>query len=527
MNLFPSNLSFILNLVLLSLALSACEQKVAVPKDLAKENLIPHPVALEATGSSFELTEQTEIHFPAASTETKVIAQYLADLLRPATGFPLEVKANSSNTLLAQHINLSLLSEKDATIGEEGYVLSISEEQVDLHANKPAGLFHGIQSIRQILPASIELKTLQGGPWLLATGNIRDYPTYAHRGVMLDVARHFFKVADVKRMIDFLALYKMNVLHLHLADDQGWRLEIKSWPNLTTHGGSSEVGGGKGGFYTQAEYSELVQYAADRFITIIPEIDMPGHTNAALASYPELNCNGKAPKLYTGTKVGFSTLCTDKEITYTFVTDVVREIAALTPGNYIHIGGDESHVTAKKDYIPFIEKVQDIVHAQGKQMIGWDEIAEAQLKGNSIVQYWAEAENALAGIAQGAKVILSPASKAYLDMQYDSTTQLGLHWAGYIEVDSAYSWQPSSLVAGITPKDIWGIESPLWTETVTNMEEMEYMVFPRLPGYAEIGWSPEQGRNWTEYQLRLAQQQERLDALEINYYRSPKVPWPK
>ncbi len=205
-------------------------------------------------------------------------------------------------------------------------------------------------------------------------------PKYGYRGAMLDVARHFFTVDEVKKYIDLLAMYKINKLHLHLSDDQGWRIEIKSWPNLTNYGGSTEVGGGPGGFYTQEEYIELVSYAQERFITIIPEIDLPGHTNAALASYPELNCNGKSPDLYTGTEVGFSTLCANKEITFQFLDDVIREISEITPGPYFHIGGDESHVTKEEDYITFINRSQDMVLKYGKKVMGWDEIQNADLK---------------------------------------------------------------------------------------------------------------------------------------------------
>jgi hexosaminidase len=317
----------------------------------------------------------------------------------------------------------------------------------------------------------------------------------------------------------------MNVLHLHLSDDQGWRIEIKSWPNLTAHGGSTQVGGGKGGFYTQEQYADIVQYAKERYITIVPEIDMPGHTNAALASYPELNCNGKATELYTGTKVGFSTLCTNKEITYKFIDDVVRELAALTPGPYIHIGGDESNATKVEDYIPFINKVQDIVIAHGKQVLGWDDIAIAILKPNVVAQHWSNIKNANMAVTKGAKLLLSPAKKAYMDMQYDKTTPLGLHWAAYIEADSAYKWDPARYVPGVGKENIIGIEAALWTETITNMDQIEYMVFPRLPGYAEIGWTPSSLRSWDEYKVRLGNHGERFKAMEIDYYPSKLVPW--
>ncbi len=394
-----------------------------------------------------------------------------------------------------------------------------------MSANTPEGIFRGIQTIRQLLPAGIESKELQKGPWKIATGTILDYPSYSYRGSMLDVARHFFGPSDVKRYIDLIAAYKMNVLHLHLADDQGWRIEIKAWPALTTIGGSTQVGGGKGGFYTQEEYKDLVQYAADRFITIIPEIDMPGHTNAALASIPELNPDNKATKLYTGTNVGFSTLQTNKEFTYQFLNDVIRELAALTPGPYIHVGGDESHVTKKEDYIPFVEKVQEIVLANGKQMIGWDETTLSALKPGTIAQYWSKAENARRGVDKGFQLIMSPAAKAYLDMKYNPQTHLGLKWAGFIEVDTGYKWDPATLVPGIGKENILGVECPLWSETVTNISEIESLVFPRLPGYAEIGWTDAAARHWDEYKVRLGKQAKRFKIMEVNYYPSAKVPW--
>jgi len=325
--------------------------------------------------------------------------------------------------------------------------------------------------------------------------------------------------------MEYLAYYKMNTLHLHLSDDQGWRIEIKSWPELTKHGGSTQVGGGKGGYYTQEQYTAIVQYAKDRYITIVPEIDMPGHTNAALSSYAELNCSGKATDLYTGTEVGFSSFCTTLNITYKFIDDVVRELAAITPGPYIHIGGDESHSTKREDYIPFINKVQDIVLSHGKKVLGWDDIAIASLKPNIVAQHWANVKNANMAVGQGAKILMSPAVKAYMDMQYDKSTKLGLHWAAYIEVDSAYIWDPATFIPGVGKENVLGVEAALWTETLTNLKEMEYMIFPRLPGYAEIGWTPSSERSWTEYKIRLARQGERFKALDINYYPSKLVPW--
>ena len=488
------------------------------------QNLIPKPVSVTAGDGVFALTDKAGIYVEGDSLQELLkIGGYLAGKLKPATGFALNVSV-MKDTPMAGNIYLSIASN-DTALGNEGYELTITKELIKLTANKPAGLFYGVQTIRQLLPAKAELSTAQEGPWQIATGTIRDYPTYAYRGSMLDVGRHFFGVDDVKRYIDLIAFYKMNMMHLHLSDDQGWRIEIKSWPNLTAHGGSTEVGGGKGGFYTQEQYKDIVKYAAGRYITVIPEIDMPGHTNAALASYAELNCNDTATQLYSGTDVGFSTLCASKDVTYKFIDDVVRELAEITPGPWIHIGGDESHATKKEDYITIINKAQDIVKAHGKKVIGWDEIAISTVQPNSTAQYWADAENSKEAVKKGAKIIMSPATKTYLDMQYDSTTRLGQHWAAYIEVDSAYIWNPATLVPGITKENILGVEAPLWTETITKMDDIEYMVFPRLPGYAEIGWSTAAGRSWDEYKVRLGNSAPRLKAMGIDYYPSKLVPW--
>ena len=488
------------------------------PTDLTRTSFIPKPVSVSANGESFEMDESTTIFFQEDVEGLEGTAQYLAGEINKIGGIGPGVQA--AGDLPRAGIFLSI-TEGDRELGAEGYDLNIGKKLTGIKANSPSGVFYGVQTFLQTLP----VKNTSAEPLKVATGAVRDFPEYGYRGAMLDVARHFFSVEDVKRYIDFMATYKMNRLHLHLSDDQGWRIEIKSWPKLTEIGGSTEVGGGEGGFYTQEEYSEIIDYAQERHITIVPEIDMPGHTNAALAAYPELNCDGEARELYTGIEVGFSTLCTDKEITYEFVDDVVGEIAALTPGAWFHIGGDESHSTAEDDYIYFVNRVQDIVTSHGKKVIGWDEIANAKLVDDAAVQFWADEENATMGVEQGAKVLMSPAKKAYIDMQYDSTTYVGLHWAAYIEVDQAYSWDPATYVDGITKENILGVEAALWTETITNMDELEYMVFPRLPGIAEIGWSAPEIRSWDEYKTRLADHGNRFEAMDINFYRSDLVPW--
>ncbi len=498
------------------ISFSSCENEPAT--DLTQTSFIPVPASVTATGSSFQIEKSIVVYYEEGEEGLKQTAQFLSEALAQITGTAPLIEVVQE--LPKEGIYLSLTEDEQNT-GNEGYILTIGKELISIDATGAAGSFYGIQTLLQTLPVKAE----GDQPIHIATGTVNDFPEYGYRGAMLDVSRHFFDVEDVKRFIDFLATYKMNALHLHLSDDQGWRIEIKSWPKLTEIGGSTEVGGGDGGYYTQEDYTELVNYANERHIIIVPEIDMPGHTNAALASYPELNCDGKATELYTGTEVGFSTLCTRNETTYQFVEDVVREISALTPGPFFHIGGDESHVTAHDDYVYFINRVQKIVDSHGKRVMGWDEIANASLIDNAVVQFWADIKNTTMGVEQGAKVIMSPAKKAYLDMQYDSTTHLGLHWAAYIEVDTAYDWNPATYIEGITKENILGIESPLWTETITNMDELEYMVFPRLPGFAEIGWSSPDLRNWEGYKNRLAQHGKRFEAMGIDYYKSNLVPW--
>ncbi len=500
----------------------ACRQETP-EKNMAEMSLIPLPETITPHEGAFMLKKKTVIAVDKDNEQILAIGNYLAGLLKPATGIDFKVKPTSRLTP-GGDIRLTLDND-NPELGKEGYELSVTRRRIHIKANTPAGIFYGVQTLRQLLPPAIERSTVQDGPWLIPAGTICDFPVYEYRGMMLDVARHFFPPEDVKKLIDRMAFFKLNRLHLHLSDDQGWRIEIKAWPRLTEVGGSTEVGGGKGGYYTQEQYKDLVAYAASRYITIIPEIDMPGHTNAALASYAELNCDGKASDLYTGTNVGFSTLCTKKEVVYKFLDDVIGEISAITPGPWFHIGGDESHVTPMEEYVPFINKAQQIVAHHGKQVIGWDEISHASLQPHTTVQFWARAENAKRAVEKGARVIMSPANKAYLDMKYDSTTTLGLNWAGYVEVDSAYLWDPATLVPGISREKILGVEAPLWTETITNMKEMDYMIFPRLAGHAEIGWTERARRDWNDYRVRLGNFAPRFETMGINFYHSPLVPW--
>ncbi len=535
----------ILFITSLGLMLSSCNSSKPSSAEAteALQSIIPKPSSVEATGKTFTLTEGTGIFVDDGSDEINRIGQYLSDKLKSSTGFTLPVSASTGKS--APHNIYLTTSGADASLGEEGYTLAISDDVITLTAFKPAGLFRGVQTIRQLLPAKVEMSAKQEGPWEIATANIRDTPSYSYRGSMLDVGRHFFGVEDVKRYLDLMSYYKFNFFHIGLTNDQGWRIEIKSWPNLANHGGSTQVGGGKGGYYTQEQFRDIVAYAQSRYITVVPEIDMPGHTNAALASYGELNGGTVVPiegrvelnkadqvlgkskptELYTGIEVGFSTLRIEKVETIKFMNDVIRELAAITQGSYIHIGGDESHATKKEDYVAFVKKFHEIVQANGKIMMGWEEIAQGDIGTDVVTQFWTSPKYGELAAEKGSKLIMSPSKKTYMDMQYDSTTKLGLHWAAYIEVDSAYNWDPTDYLNGVSKENILGIEAPLWTETIVTMDDIEYMIFPRLSGYAEIGWSTEAKRSWEEYKVRLATHGPRWKAMNINYYKSKLVQW--
>jgi hexosaminidase len=476
-------------------------------------------VTLSAT-ERLEIAKDLVIEITPGQKELDRIARDLANLLRPALDTTLAVNEAAAPSA-GRTIRLEIA--RGATHGDEGYELSITTTGIRLVAGTAGGVFYGVQTLRQLLPESVELRGARPHKLSVATGRIVDRPRFVWRGAMLDVARHFFGVADVKRYLDLLALYKMNRLHLHLSDDQGWRIEIASWPNLTAHGGKTAVGGGPGGFYTKKDYADIVAYARDRFITIVPEIDMPSHINAALASYTELNCNDTAPALYTGIEVGFSAFCVEKDVTYKFIDDVVREIAAMTPGPYFHIGGDEVKTLTPVQYRQFIERVQPIVTAHGKQVIGWDEVAHATLLPSTVVQYWRP--DASISPAPGTKLILSPANKIYLDMKYHDATVLGLNWAGNVDVPIPYEWDPAKHLPSVDESSILGVEAPIWSETLVTMRDVEFMAFPRLPGVAEVAWSAQADRRWDEFRARLGRHAPRWSALGINAYWSPSIDW--
>lgn len=488
---------------LLSLLFVSCNPPQQEGK--AYQELIPLADQVQVNEGVFVLDEIITVSFE--SFETAQSTDLLNVIGEQALSQGLTLKAHPEKADL--HFSL------DPEFAPEHYVLSISDQGIHIKGGTVAGVYFGWQTLRQVLL----LQEAQPNPRVLRAVEISDSPAYGYRSVMLDVARHFFEPEVVKQLIDQLTLYKINTLHLHLSDDQGWRIEIKKWPNLTEHGGLTEVGGTEGGYYTQEQYNDLVAYAQSRFITVVPEIDLPGHTNSALSSYPELNCDGVAPALYTGIEVGFSTLCAEKEITYTFLSDVFEELSLMTPGPYIHVGGDESLVTSEEDYVQMIDFALEKVRSLGKTPVGWDEIAHGAVDEQTVSQYWASQENTEKAFQKGAQLIISPAIHAYLDMKYDSLTPIGLKWAGYLSIDKAYDWSPDELVDGITADRIIGTEALLWTETVTTVEDIQYLMFPRVLGIAEIGWSKKEKRNLASYKTRLESHLKVLDRMDIGYYR--------
>ncbi len=513
-------------LVAMTAAASACRSSVAVTPaaDLGLVNaIVPMPATVDLSPvDSFVITPRVMVYVDGgSSTEVQAIADYAANLLASRAG----VTAQRLSGGPAPDSSIALAIDATRTsLGDEGYELTATRTQVRIVAAQPAGLFHGVQTLRQLLPSSVEHQGAINRRLRLPTGRIVDTPRFAWRGAMLDVSRHFLPASDVKHFVDLMAVYKFNRLHLHLADDQGWRIEIRSWPRLTEISGHTAIGDEPAGFYTQAEYADIVAYARSRYITVVPEIDMPGHSNAALLAYPELRCNRTAPEPFTRVGGPPNSLCVTRDSIYTFVNDVVREISAAAPTPYFHIGGDEERGMSHEDYGTFITRVQAIVTAIGPRMIGWGEIAPVDISPNTIVQHWTN-DSAVVHARRGGKIIMSPGPHAYLDMKYDSSTTLGLMWAGLIDLRRAYDWNPGTLVPGIDESSVLGVEAPLWAETLITRQDYEYMAFPRLLAVAELGWSPAANENWATFRIRAGVQGARLAALGVNFARVPGVDW--
>ncbi|ACD23696.1 beta-N-acetylhexosaminidase [Clostridium botulinum] len=497
------------------------ESKAIFAAENSDNDIIPKPLSYKIGDGNFIITKDTSIYVKGntkeETEEISKIAEFIRGKLKASTGFELNIIQGKEGK--SGSIYLTTIGAEESQ-GNEGYEIVTTNKNVKIIAYKAEGISRGVQTLRQLLPPDIEKNTIATDvDWNIPVSIINDKPEYNYRGLMIDVVRHFFTIDEVKRQIDYAAQYKINRVHLHLSDDQGWRLEIKKYPDLTIIGGSTEVGGGKGGYYTQEEFKDLVKYAAERYVEIIPELDMPGHSNAALASYGFLNKDGEKKPLYTGTEVGFSSLMTHNEETYEFIDNVIKEVSEISPSKYIHIGGDEADSTKKSDYDYFVGRVSKIIEKYGKTPIGWDPIdISPEINSSVILQNWKDSNEAAR--KKEMKMIISIAQKAYLDMKYNESTPYGLTWAGYIPVETAYKWDPTDYA----PKElVLGIEAPLWTETISDAKAMDYMIYPRLLGYAEIGWTPKENRDWSQYKNRLEKQGKRMKNQGINYYKDSRI----
>ncbi|MEH1167009.1 family 20 glycosylhydrolase [Micromonospora sp. CPCC 205539] len=498
------------------------------PARVRLADVVPAPQRVESDPAEDWLLPADAVVLASDDPAALAVAQQLAELLRPATGYPLPV-AGAARPAPAGGIALVLTDDQPDGSSAEGYRLSVTRAGVTITAGTATGLFHGVQTLRQLLPSAIESLTPVAEQWVLPGGTVTDRPRFPYRGAMLDVARHFFAVEDVLRVVDHLARYKLNHLHLHLTDDQGWRIAVDTWPRLTTTGGTTEVGDGPGGYYTKADYRRIVSYAAAQHITVVPEVDLPGHTNAALVAYPELAPDKVAPPPYTGTEVGFSYVDPADERTYDFVTDVLGELAALTPGPWLHIGGDEAFKVKGEVYTGFVERAQRIVADTGKTVVGWHQLAPAAHVDGRVLQWWGttnEDPTTLDAVRRGARLIVSPGNHSYLDMKYTADTPIGHDWAGLIDVRKAYDWDPGTHVTDVPESAVLGVEAPLWTESVTSLAEIEFMLLPRLPAIAELGWSPRATHDWAGFRDRLAGHGQRWATAGITFHPAPEIPWP-
>jgi hexosaminidase len=532
-------------------------------------DVVPKPVSVTVASGHFTLHPPAGIVAAAgAGTSAELpVARDLAAYLRPATGYPLPVVvgAPEPGDIMLEIGDPAALKPADRA---EGYQLTTTGTIATIEAPTAHGLYNGVQTLRQLLPAWINSGTVAPGPWTMPVVTITDYPRYQYRGVLLDIGRHYEDPAAVEELIDQVSTYKVNVLHLHLSDDQGFRLAIAGFPRLTGIGGGGSVGtGGRaedpGGFWTQGQYRAVVADAAAHFITVVPEVDSPGHNNAiimseygdtgnpALPANPHgINCGQYNPPRWDYTEdVGYSALCPGNPDTWAIMTAVIDQLTALTPGPYYNLGGDEvptSLLSAAK-YAQFINTEAGIVSKRGKTVMGWADIAGhgTTPPPGSVAEYWQPAagnsagtETAREAVAKGMKVVMAPADHTYLDQKYSVTARgsvpasLGMNWAcpAGCAISSAYNWDPGSLVTGVTDRNVTGVEGDMWSETVPTMSDVDYMVFPRLPALAEVAWSPSAPRTassaaYRDFLQRLATQGARLQVAGVNFYPSTEVNW--
>jgi len=520
-------------------------------------SIIPEPVSLQQKEGVYNLKTQIVIEEGSTNLAVKKIADWLKEKLS-VTGLPVSVASSA----VKADIHFALNKTANNTIGKEGYQLIVSANNgVTITANEPAGLFYGVQTLLQLLPAAIESKTpTKNISWSVPVVEITDYPRFGWRGLMFDVSRHFFGVKDVKEFIDDMAAYKYNLLHMHLTDDQGWRIEIKSLPKLTSVGAwrvdktgtfgtfskpEPDEPRNYGGFFTQNDIKELVQYAKDRFINIMPEVDMPGHSLAAIAAYPDLTCTPGTYQVSSGERFMIwppgehfyglldNTLCPANEKTFEFIDKVFTEIAQLFPFEYIHMGGDETarNFWEKSDAIKalmkkenlksldevqsyFVKRVEKIINSKGKKMIGWDEILDGGLAPNAAVMSWRGMKGGIEAAKQNHEVVMSPTTFAYIDyMQGDVMIEPPVY--ATLRLSKSYEFEP--VPDGVDPKFIKGGQANLWTEQIYNMRHLRYMVWPRAFATAEVLWSPKSKKNWNNFYKKVEEHFTRFDAAQKKY----------
>ena len=513
-------------------------------------HIIPQPVKLDYTGGIYRMDGPVEIHYAAYNPGLEGVAAYLSAFLQRA-GIEHIVEGFSEDQAPIRGIVLRTDYETD---NPEAYRLYIGRRGIQITGGSPQGVFYGIQSLRQMLPPGIENPELAGThlPLTLPRLMIEDYPAFPYRGMHLDVARHFFPVSFIKKYIDLMALHKMNNFHWHLTEDQGWRVEIKKYPLLTEVGAWREetlVGhGGRppfvydgvpyGGFYTQDEIREVLAYAAERYVNVIPEIEMPGHATAALAAYPHLGCTGGPYEVITRWGVFPDVFCAGNDAVFYFLEDVLTEVAELFPSRFIHIGGDECPKTRWSECPKcqarieaegladeyelqswFIRRIEEFLLTLDRNIIGWDEILEGGLAPNATVMSWRGTEGGIAAARLGQNAIMTPVSHCYFDYyQADPETQ-PLAIGGFTDLEKVYGYNPvPEELSEEEARFILGAQGNVWTEYIKTPEHVEYMAFPRAIALAEVVWSPASARNYGDFLNRLKKHVQRLDALHVNYY---------
>lgn len=515
----------------LLLILSACRSDSEHPLPV-----IPMPSQWQSSDNTLDWNRQLNITLnDSADNETTELAEYFSETLATKLNKNVSVSRTRIGTS-AINIDLQLQS----TGSDEGYQLNITEQSVSIIATTNQGLFYGFQTLLQLVDAD----TLTS-PQVA----IIDSPRFPYRGVMLDVGRHFYPVDSIKKMLDTMARYKLNKFHWHLTDDQGWRIQIDSYPKLTTIGAYRHetmleknfdpyIGDGipHSGYYSKDEIREVIEYAAKRYIEVIPEIDMPGHMQAAIASYPELGCYNFPVEVSTRWGVHHQILCPSEQ-TFTFLEAVFTEIIELFPSQFVHVGGDETPLwswqqsqttqtfmqqqdlaSESEVYGYFIEYIQAFLQKRGKTLIGWDEILDANLDKTSVVMAWQDMEQGFQAAAQGNPVIMTPREYVYFDYYQGDKEQEPFANCCYLPLDKVYAFEPApDALSAEQAQNIIGAQANLWTEYISTTEYLEYMMWPRTIALSEVLWSSQQRRNWASFEDRLARELEYLKTQHINY----------